>query len=232
VRERFAAAIARRLDTHQPRIEAVLHVALEDAILDQHVALRRMAFVVDVERAAPAVDRPVVDHRDAGRGDALADAARKGTRSLAVEVASSPCPIASCSRMPGHPCPSTTVIVPAWRVACVEIEQRLANRLRHVRLEHRVGEVAVVAAPSAAGVTLLPAAAVLHDHRQRDPHERPNVGSDDAVASRNEHRLVFAGERSHHLAHARVALARHLLEAFEQRDLGFFGNEATGSAGA
>jgi hypothetical protein len=65
---------------HQPRVQAILHVAAEDAILDQHRALRRMAFVVDVERAAPPIDRAVVDHRNAGRGDALADAARERAR--------------------------------------------------------------------------------------------------------------------------------------------------------
>ena len=52
VRERLAAAVAGGRDAHQRGVEAVLHVALEDAVLDQHRALRRIAFVVDVERAA------------------------------------------------------------------------------------------------------------------------------------------------------------------------------------
>ena len=124
--------------------------------------------------------------------------------------------------MPGHPCPSTTVIVPAGASRASRLSNAWPTAWADVRFEHRVGEVAVVEAPSAAGVALLPPAALLHDHRQRHPHERADIGSDDAVASRDEHRLVFAGERSHHLRHARVALARHLLEAFQQRDLGFF----------
>src|SRR6185369_13376247 len=50
--EALAASVAGRLDSHQPRVEPVLDIALEDSILDQHVAARRRAFVVDRQRAA------------------------------------------------------------------------------------------------------------------------------------------------------------------------------------
>ena len=52
----FAAPVAGGGDAHQPRVEPVLHVALEDAVLDQHVLLGRRALVVDRQRAA-AVQR-------------------------------------------------------------------------------------------------------------------------------------------------------------------------------
>src|SRR3546814_14868321 len=54
MRETFAAAVAGGFDPHQPRIEAILHIALEDAVLDQHGLARRGPFVVDRKRAAAA----------------------------------------------------------------------------------------------------------------------------------------------------------------------------------
>ncbi len=83
----FAAAIAGRRDAHQPGVEAILHIALEDAVLDQDIFLGRRAFVVDRQRAAAIEDAAIVDHGDARRGDALADAAGKGAGALAVEIA-------------------------------------------------------------------------------------------------------------------------------------------------
>jgi hypothetical protein len=78
MREAFAAPIAGRRDAHQPRVEAILHIALQDAVFDQDRLAGRGAFVVDAERAAAGVT--VVD-------DALADPAGKGAGALAVEVA-------------------------------------------------------------------------------------------------------------------------------------------------
>ena len=54
VRVALAAAVAGRRHAHQPRVQPVLQVAAQDAVLDQHGALRGRALVVDVERAAPA----------------------------------------------------------------------------------------------------------------------------------------------------------------------------------
>ena len=87
VREGFAAPVAGRRDAHQAGVQAVLHVALEDAVLDQHGPLRRIALVVDVERTAAVGHRAVVDDGDARCGDALADAAGEGAGALAVEIA-------------------------------------------------------------------------------------------------------------------------------------------------
>jgi hypothetical protein len=69
---------------------AVLDVALEDAVLDQHVALAGVALVVHIQRAAPVGNGAVVQHRHALGRHALADAAAEGARALAVEVALQP----------------------------------------------------------------------------------------------------------------------------------------------
>ncbi len=74
VREGLAPRVAGERHFHQARVQAVLQVAAQHAVFDQHVALGRGAFVVDRERAAPARQRAVVHHRDAGRSDALAEA--------------------------------------------------------------------------------------------------------------------------------------------------------------
>src|SRR5512147_1102069 len=87
MREAFAPAIASWLDAHQPGIQPVLDVALQDSVFDQDVAARRSAFVVDRERSAALADRPVVDDRDPGCGNALTDSTGEGGRPLAVEVA-------------------------------------------------------------------------------------------------------------------------------------------------
>ena len=118
---------------------------------------------------------------------------------------SSPCPIASCSRMPGQPWPSTTVIVPGRRLARAKIEQRLIDRQRRVALEHRIVEIAVVEAAAAARGTLLTPSVLLDDDAERHAHERPHVRGHEAVAARDQHRLVFAGQRRHHLRDARIA---------------------------
>src|SRR5690606_11682455 len=87
VRERFAATVAGRRHAHQPRVERVLHIAHEHAVLDQGGALRGRALVVDVERAAALVERAVIDDGHAWRRHALAHAPGVGAGALAVEVA-------------------------------------------------------------------------------------------------------------------------------------------------
>ena len=71
----LAPAVAARRPALLARPEVVPHVVGEDAVLDEHVALRRVALVVDRERAPLAGHRAVVDDGDERRGDELADLA-------------------------------------------------------------------------------------------------------------------------------------------------------------
>jgi hypothetical protein len=87
---KLAAAVAGRLHAHQARVQLVLQVAAQDAVLDQRGALRRRAFVVDVERAAARASVPSSTTVTASGRDALADAAAERRRALAVEVAFEP----------------------------------------------------------------------------------------------------------------------------------------------
>src|SRR5713101_8322679 len=113
MREALAPAVTGRRHLHQARVEPVLQVTAQNSFLDQHGAGSRRAFVVDVETTAAVGDRAVVDDCTERARDRLADAAGECRDALAVEIASSPWPIASCSRIPGHPGPSTTTISPA-----------------------------------------------------------------------------------------------------------------------
>jgi hypothetical protein len=88
--EAFATAVAGRLHAHQPGVEPVLEIAFEDAILDQHVARRRRAFIVDGQRSAALVHGAIVDHRHARRRHPLADSSGESRGALAVEIALEP----------------------------------------------------------------------------------------------------------------------------------------------
>ncbi len=72
----------------------VPHVVREHSVLDQHVALRGMTLVVEPDRAPLARHRPVVDQRDVGGGDLLADLAGVHTRPLGDGIGLQP--VATC----------------------------------------------------------------------------------------------------------------------------------------
>ena len=76
---------------------------------DQHGAVGGRALVVHRQRAAALVDRAVVDHGDAGRGDALPKAPGEGARLLAVEIAFQAMPDRLVQQDAGQPGPSTTI---------------------------------------------------------------------------------------------------------------------------
>ena len=182
--EAFAAAVAGRLHAHQPGIEAILQIALEDAILDQHGAAGRRAFIVDAERSAAILDRAFVDHRHAGRGDPLAHPAGEGRSALAVEIAFEP---VADRFVQQHAAPAGTEHdrhFAGRRGHAFEVDQRLGQRLvdRPVPgrgLEQMVVEVAA-AEPEAAGFA---AVALLGDDRNVEPDQRPDVGGDEAVGA-------------------------------------------------
>ena len=61
----LSATIAGGPHAHQARILAVLHVADQDPVLDQHRATGRRALVVNRKRSAPLRKSAVVDYGDA-----------------------------------------------------------------------------------------------------------------------------------------------------------------------
>src|SRR5262249_29853506 len=83
---RFASAVARRRFAHETGVEPVLHVAAQDAVLDEHIAPGWRALVVDVQRTASIGDRAVVDDGHDLGGHLLADAPGECGNDLAIEV--------------------------------------------------------------------------------------------------------------------------------------------------
>ncbi len=90
----------------------------------------------------------------------------------------------------------------------LEVDQRLAQRLLDGALPALLAEDAVVGEAAAHAVAAgLPPAVLLHHHADVQPHQRPQVRDARAVRAQDLHRLPLAGDRGHHLPHARVAPA-------------------------
>ena len=218
--EGLAAAVAGERHAHQARVHHVLHVAGEDAVLDQHGALGRVALVVDRQRAAAIGQRAVVDHGDALGRDLLADAPGEGRAALAVEVAFEAVAdrlVQQDARPAGaeHHRHGT-----GRRGVGTEIDACLMHRVARVVVQAVVAEPAIVVTPAAAGAALLAAAILFHDHRDRHPHQRTHVGGHVAVAARHHHHLPRARNVRHDLGDAGILAAGEALEALEQLHLG------------
>ena len=64
----FPATIPGCLHAHQTCIQAILHIAHQLAIFDEHIIARGRAFIIDVNRAPTVFDRAIIDNRNARRG--------------------------------------------------------------------------------------------------------------------------------------------------------------------
>ena len=87
---RLAPAVAAARAPVLAGAHEVPHVVGEHAVLDEHVALRGRALVVDRVRAPLACVRAVVDQRDQRRRDELADVAAEHRRVLVDEIGFEP----------------------------------------------------------------------------------------------------------------------------------------------
>ena len=130
----LAPSVAGRLHAHQPGVQPVMHEADQNAVLDQRGVGGRRALVIDGQRAAAVGQGAVIHHGHAGGGDALADMRPANALVfLRLKSPSRPWPIASCSKMPGQPEPSTTSISPAGACDRIQIDDGLAAGLRRCR---------------------------------------------------------------------------------------------------
>src|SRR5262249_19439384 len=88
----LAPSTAGRFGLEQRTRKLVLQVPAQHAVFDEHVAARRLAFVVDIERAAAIADRAIVDYGAKLACDLLSDAPAERRNTLAVEVGLEPVP--------------------------------------------------------------------------------------------------------------------------------------------
>ena len=215
--EGFAAAVAGGLDAHEAGVEGILHVAFQDAVLDQHGAAGGVALVVDVEGAAAVRQGAVVHHGDALGGDPLADAAGEGGGALAVEIALEAVADGFVQQDAGPAGAEHHGHGAGGGRTGVQVGDRLVHRLPGVALQHFFAEIAVVVAAATAGGALLPLAlAAIDDDGNGDPHQGPHVGRQTAVAAGHQHHVVFTGEGGHDLGDPLVQGAGIAFQAFQQ----------------
>ena len=225
----LAPAVAGGRHAHEPGVLPVLHVAGEDAVLDQGRVAGRGALVVDGQRAAPVRDRAVVDHGHARGGDPLAQQTGEGRGLLAVEVALQ----AVADRLvQQHPRPAGAehdLHLAGRRVDRAEIDQRLAQRLVGGRLPVGGLKQALVGDSAAAAVAAALHAIALADHDgDVEPDQRADVRGPLAAGAQDLDRLPVAADRGGHLAHPRVLAAGVGVDLFQQLDLGLEGHESQG----
>ena len=192
MRVRLAPCVAGGRHAHQPRVQRVLDVTSENAILDQHAALRRIALVVHVQRTAAIGNCAVVDHRHAWRCDTLADAAGKSGAALAIEIAFEPVANGFMQQNTRPARPQHHRHRAGRRRPRRQIGHGLVHRLGRVVAQDVVGKIGVVETSAAAGAALFAAAIVLGDDLQRQPDQRTHVRGQHAVGTRDQHDFVFA----------------------------------------
>ncbi len=203
--EAFAPAVAGRLHAHQPGILAILHIADQDAVLDQHGAVGRRAFVVDRQRAAALRHGAVIDHGDALGRDLLPHQSGKGRSLLAVEIAFEPVADGFVQHDAGPARAEHDVHLAGGRRDGLEIDQRLADGIVDRALPGIGGDEALIALAAAIAVAAGFLAVAVADHdRDADAHHRPHVAIGFAVAAQNFDRLPGGGDARRNLAHARI----------------------------
>src|SRR2546425_139126 len=203
VRVGLPPSVAGRRHPHEARVQAVLHVADEDALLDQHRPPRRRALVVDVERTAAVRDRPVVDHGHELRGDLLAHPSRERRGSLAVEVALEAVADRLVEQDARPARPEHDGHRAGGSVHGAELEDGLARRLPREPAPALVLEEEVERdAPAAAVGADLALAALLGDRGHVESRQRPDVADRPARGRRDQRHDLLARERYDHLRDA------------------------------
>ena len=216
----LAPPVAGRSDPHQPRIEPVVDIALEDAVFDQHVFLGGRPLVVDRERAAATLERAIIDHSNAGCADACSDPARKGAGTLAVEIAFKSVADRLVQQHSGPAGAEQHSHLAGRRGDTLKVGERLGQRLvnRAVpagRLKQPVIQPAS-AHPEAAGF----AAAVTFGHDPDiEPDQRADIMRDKAIGADNLDHRPAGRQAGADLRYAGIARPGGGVDRLEQFDL-------------
>ena len=187
---RLAPSVAGGFHLHQPRVLAVLHVADELAVLDQHGLVGRRAFVVDRERAAPRRDGAVIDHGDALGRDLLAHQAREGRGLLAIEIAFEAVADRFVQHHAGPAGAEHDIHLAGGRRNGFQIDQSLPHGvIGRVAPGARLDEALIAFAAAVTVAAGFLARAIAGDDRHIEPHQRTHVAIDFAVGAQNFHDL-------------------------------------------
>jgi hypothetical protein len=182
-------------------------------------SLRGRALVIDGERAAPVGDGAVIDHGHALGRDALAEQSGEGGGLLPIEVPLEAVADRLVEEDAGPAGAEHHRHLAGRRGHRGEVDQRLAQRLVDARLPVGRIDEPLVGKPAARAMAAgLLAAAVANHHGDVEPDQRPDVADANAVRAEDLHRLPFAGDRGHDLAHARVLAPRIGVDLRQERD--------------
>ncbi|CDI07656.1 conserved protein of unknown function [Agrobacterium pusense] len=225
----LTATVAGGRRTHQPGVLAVLHVAHQPAVLDQHVVTGRGAFIVHGQRAAAAVDSAVVHHGHAGRGDHFAHQAGECGRLLAVEIAFQ---TVTHGLMQHHTRPAGAqhhIHGAGRRIDGCEVDERLTQSLIGAALPvFFCDEIAETdPAANAIGAAFLPIAFTRHDG-DVDAGHRPDVTDAVAIGAQNVNHLPACGNRRRHLPDIGVLVTQIGIDIGEKLHLLFEARAADG----
>ena len=206
--EAFAPPVAGGRNPHQPGVLPVLHEADQHAILDQDVAARRRAFIIDGDRPAPVGDCAVVQHRHAARRDLLPHQPREGRGLLAVGVALKPVTDRLMQQDAGPAGAKRHIHHPRGRIDGAQVDQRDPERLARLGLpmvwRHQRGKPG---SPATAGAAAFAPPVFLDDDGDVQPRHRPYVGHQATAGAKDEHLLKRGGNGRGNLYHAGVERA-------------------------
>src|SRR5439155_15572957 len=202
------AAVAGRLHAHEPGIEAILHVADEDAVFDKRGRRGGRSLIIDAERAAPVGEGAVIDDGDALGGDPLAHQAREGARLLAVEIALKPMADGLVQQNARPARAQDHIHLAGGGGLCFERDDALAHRFAHRVLPATFIDIDGIRAAAADTVGAMPAglAVVAHD-AAIEPDQRAGIAIGRARCPYDLDVLAFAGDRQAHLLDAWIERA-------------------------
>src|ERR1700722_12411047 len=213
----LAAAVAGWLHVHQPGILAVLHVANQNAVLDQHGAVGRGALVVDRQRASARSHGAVIDHGDALGCDLLAHQACERRGLLAVEIALEAVTDGFVQHHAGPAGTQHDVHFARRGGNRFEIDQRLADgAISSFAPRLGLDEAGIAFAAAITLATAFLAVALAGNDRNIDAHQRTDIAIALAIRPQDFHHLPGSAQAHRDLPDPRILVADVSVDFGEQ----------------
>ena len=220
----FAPAVACGFAAHEACVGAVLQVARQNAVFNQHGALCGRAFVVNVQAAAPTWQSAVIKHGYAFGGYALAHAACKGAAAFAVEVAFQPMAYGFVQQHAGPAIAQHHVHHASGGGLRLQVGQGGVYGFIYIMLQQGIIKIIQPKAPAATAAACFAlhfaCQLLLGNDCNAQAHQRAHVSRQRAIEPRHQHHVVLRRYAGHDLLDARVFGARHFLDALKQGNFG------------
>ena len=216
----LAAAVAGNRRFHQFRTEPVLQVALQDTLFDQNGFVRRIAFVVDVQRPATKRNRSVVDNGAEFGSDFLTDQTGECRCLLSIEIGFEAVADRFVQQNAGPARSEDNFHRAGRRIDGAELQNRLARAFacqrRGIQIAGKNIERTAAAAALITGLTL---AVFFGDAHDIQAHQRLKIPDAPAVGGHDQDVLGFIDVTRLNLFDPGIVGSRSLIRLLEQRDL-------------